>query len=443
MAIFHMSVKVGRRADGGAANHGRYIRRDARYGKFNEHHPIDSFHQNLPSWANSPDAFWVAADEYERKNGSAYREVEVALPEELSRGQNLELIKSWVAQEFPNQFCEIGLHWKSGNPHAHIQVCERLDDKTVARSESQYFKRANPKNPADGGCKKSTRFTCNHISKTGKSAKVYLKEMREARRGALRQIRENWAEAVNQNLARNGIDARIDSRSNSARGIVAPASVHVGKNAMGIVKRTGLLPDRVHETKEIEERRCHVTRRQTTKNPAEPKPGHNPAPVDRAGQATALRNPSIRNQAKPKAPTGFERIEDLAGRGDSFVDGVPNYFRRSAGAVRKVHQHGYKQPAYFLTSKTSPVAFGRSDGGISIPRPVELSDAQIESLLLEVSERGGAVEIVGADDFRARVARLADQFNISHNQQQRELQEDQQQQDEQQHNDNQKPEFKP
>ena len=42
----------------------------------------------MPAWAQSnPQAFWQAADAYERKNGTTYREMEIALPRELDADQ--------------------------------------------------------------------------------------------------------------------------------------------------------------------------------------------------------------------------------------------------------------------------------------------------------------------------------------------------------------------
>ncbi|MGK3295870.1 hypothetical protein ACSLNR_28170, partial [Escherichia coli] len=40
---------------------------------------------NMPEWArDNPSHFWQAADQFERANGSTYRELEIALPRELT-----------------------------------------------------------------------------------------------------------------------------------------------------------------------------------------------------------------------------------------------------------------------------------------------------------------------------------------------------------------------
>ncbi|MGK3295924.1 MobA/MobL family protein, partial [Escherichia coli] len=41
-----------------------------------------------PEWArDNPSHFWQAADQFERANGSTYRELEIALPRELTPEQ--------------------------------------------------------------------------------------------------------------------------------------------------------------------------------------------------------------------------------------------------------------------------------------------------------------------------------------------------------------------
>ncbi len=48
---------------------------------------------------DNPSHFWQAADQFERANGSTYRELEIALPRELTPEQRLELVQDFVRQE--------------------------------------------------------------------------------------------------------------------------------------------------------------------------------------------------------------------------------------------------------------------------------------------------------------------------------------------------------
>ncbi|PAP00301.1 MobA/MobL family protein, partial [Salmonella enterica] len=59
---------------------------------------------NMPSWAKKfPADLWKAADEFERKNGTAYREFEIALPRELTREHRIELVEDFVLMDLGNR----------------------------------------------------------------------------------------------------------------------------------------------------------------------------------------------------------------------------------------------------------------------------------------------------------------------------------------------------
>lgn len=84
MAIGRLSVKVGKK--GKASKHAQYIFRQGKYAKADGLEDLEFVgHGNMPAWAeHNPNFFWKMADEHERKNGSTYREHEIALPRELT-----------------------------------------------------------------------------------------------------------------------------------------------------------------------------------------------------------------------------------------------------------------------------------------------------------------------------------------------------------------------
>ena len=93
MATYHCSVKVGGRGRGAA--HAAYPSREGPYARREglEH----GEHGNLPAWAKAdPLAFWRAADAHERTNGAVYREIEVALPRELTPAQRRALMHEFI-----------------------------------------------------------------------------------------------------------------------------------------------------------------------------------------------------------------------------------------------------------------------------------------------------------------------------------------------------------
>ncbi|MDD1607531.1 MAG: MobA/MobL family protein, partial [Methylococcaceae bacterium] len=164
---------------------------------------------NMPAWAeHNPAEFWQAADEKERANGSTYRELEIALPRELTPKQRLELVQEFITQELGEKHAyQFAIHTpkaaleKGEQPHAHIMYSERMRDG-IERDPEQYFKRYNAKNPEKGGAKKFSG---------GKSANELKAELLEQR--------ERWATLQNSHLEKHGHNERVDHRSLKDQGI--------------------------------------------------------------------------------------------------------------------------------------------------------------------------------------------------------------------------------
>lgn len=217
MASFHISIKSGKR--GNAAEHAAYIARVGKHSKKGEKSDLVAVeHGNLPVWAkDSMQDFWRAADRYERLNGATYRELEVALPNELTSAQNLALVKDFVKSEIGDKPYQYAIHMPNaslGNvdqPHAHIMLSDRLPDG-IQRTPEQHFRRYNAKDPEKGGCKKDSG---GRDTATLKSEVV--------------RLREHWAELQNEHLEKNGKAARVDHRSHKDRGINAVPESHLGQ----------------------------------------------------------------------------------------------------------------------------------------------------------------------------------------------------------------------
>ena len=206
MAIARLSVKVGK--VGKAAAHAEYIDRDGRYEKQKLSDLEHAAYGNMPRWAEeNPNLFWQAADLYERKNGSTYREFEIALPRELSPAQRIELIQDFIDQEIGTKYpYQLAIHNPKAmdgleQPHAHLMFNERLQDG-IERDPEQYFKRYNSKVPEKGGAKKDN---------TGKDYKT--------RKDEIKDLRQRWEDMSNLHLERAGLDTRIDMRSYKDQGI--------------------------------------------------------------------------------------------------------------------------------------------------------------------------------------------------------------------------------
>ena len=216
MASYHLSVKVG--AKGKAAAHAEYIEREGEYKLKNKEKLEAVEHGNMPEWAqDNPNLFWQCADEFERKNGSTYREIEIALPRELTPQQRKELVQTFVEQELGEKHAYTwAIHTPKASieggeqPHAHIMYSERLQDG-IERSPDQFFKRYNSKNPERGGCQKSN---------TAKTA--------EQRKTELVELRERFADLQNAYLEEYGHADRVDHRSLADQGIERTPEKHLG-----------------------------------------------------------------------------------------------------------------------------------------------------------------------------------------------------------------------
>lgn len=212
MAIGRLSMKVGKA--GKAAPHAAYIARQGQYAdRLERGEKLEATEAgNMPAWAQSnPLAFWQAADAFERKNGTTYREMEIALPRELDAEQRAALVREFVRQEIGERHAyQWAIHVPTAadgqaQPHVHLMFSERQRDG-IERDPEQYFKRYNAKAPEKGGCRKGY----------GPSAGQTL--TRAERAAELKALRGRWETLCNAHLERAGVEQRIDMRSHAERG---------------------------------------------------------------------------------------------------------------------------------------------------------------------------------------------------------------------------------
>lgn len=216
MALARLSMKTGKA--GKAAPHAAYIAREAQYAHRLAHgeHLEAKGAGNLPAWALSePNRFWQAADRHERANGTTYREMEIALPRELTPAQRLALVRAFVEQELGARHAyQWAIHTPRAadggeQPHVHLMFSERQTDG-IARDPDQYFRRHNPRSPEKGGAKKGY----------GPYGGTYLSKPERA--AHLKGVRQRWETACNAALTQAGRAERIDMRSHAERGLEFP-----------------------------------------------------------------------------------------------------------------------------------------------------------------------------------------------------------------------------
>ena len=172
---------------------------------------------------------WNSVELYEKAgNAQLAREIDAALPIELSREEQIRLVREYCSSQFVSRgMCvDFAIHdTDSGNPHCHIMLTMRpLDERGAwaAKSKKEYDLDENGERIR----LPSGRYKTHKIDLTGWNDKDNTLLWRKA-----------WADYTNDFLERNGSPERIDHRSNAERGIDEIPTVHMGVAACQMEKK--------------------------------------------------------------------------------------------------------------------------------------------------------------------------------------------------------------
>ncbi|MGC1529655.1 MAG: MobQ family relaxase, partial [Bradyrhizobium sp.] len=218
MAIYHLHVKViGRKSGSSAVASAAY-----RSGSRLRDERLDSSHdfsakrgvvhsevmlpENAPQAWSDRERLWNDVEAFEvRKDAQLAREVEFALPRELTQARGIELARDFVRGEFVDRgmIADLNVHWDIGEdgmpkPHAHVML------------------------------------TMRQVSVNGDENGFGPKVREWNRTEMVERWRERWAELANERLAELDIDARIDHRSLEAQGIALEPQTQIGAPAKRI-----------------------------------------------------------------------------------------------------------------------------------------------------------------------------------------------------------------
>src|SRR5436190_5726050 len=231
MAIYHLHVKViGRKAGSSAVASAAYRSgsrlRDDRLDRSHDFskkrgvvHSEVLLPENAPEAWSDRERLWNNVEAFEiRKDAQLAREVEFALPRELTQAQGIELARDFVQSEFVDQgmIADLNVHWDVGedglaNPHAHVMLTMRAVDENG-----------------------------------------FGRKVREWNRTEMVQRwRERWTELANERLAELDIDARIDHRSFEAQGLAIEPQSQIGAPAKRIEGERIEAADRAEMHREI------------------------------------------------------------------------------------------------------------------------------------------------------------------------------------------------
>jgi Ti-type conjugative transfer relaxase TraA len=235
MAIYHLHVKViGRKSGSSAVASAAYRSgsrlRDERLSRSQDFsakrgvvHSEVMLPENAPETWSDRERLWNDVEGFEvRKDAQLAREVEFAIPREMTETQGIELARGFVRGEFVDRgmIADLNVHWDMAEdgmskPHAHVMLTMRAVDENGFGQKVRDWNRT---------------------------------EMVE-------RWRRRWAELANERLAELDIDVRIDHRSLEAQGIALEPQSQIGAPAKRIegrgIEGQGTEADRAEMHREI------------------------------------------------------------------------------------------------------------------------------------------------------------------------------------------------
>lgn len=254
MAIYHCTCKIISRGQGRSAVGAAAYRSGEKL--YNEYDGIEHDYtkkggvvyseimlcENAPKEYQDRQTLWNAVEQIEKSSKAQLaREYEVALPVELSREEQIKLVRDFAKENFvDNGMCvDFSIHDKEdGNPHAHIMLTTRpieQDNSWGVKQKKEYILDKNGQKQYD---KKKQTYKCKTVKTTNWDSKEFLQ-----------RSRESWAEKINQELEKKSLPQRIDHRSLKEQGVDRVPTIHEG-GARKLEKR-GIKTDRGKINREI------------------------------------------------------------------------------------------------------------------------------------------------------------------------------------------------
>jgi Ti-type conjugative transfer relaxase TraA len=238
MAIYHFSAKVISRAVGSSAVAAAAYRsadrlHDERLGRSHDFsnkagvvHSEVMLPDGAPEEWRDREKLWNDVEAAEiRKDAQLAREIEFAIPREMTQEQGIELARDFVRNEFVERgmVVDLNVHWDIGadglaRPHAHVMLTMR-------------------------------EIRIGDDGSAGFGAKVRDWNRTEL----LTHWREAWADHVNNRLVALDIDARVDHRTLEAQGIELEPQHKIGPAASRMVEQ-GLEVERAEDHLDIARR---------------------------------------------------------------------------------------------------------------------------------------------------------------------------------------------
>ncbi|EJB01311.1 Ti-type conjugative transfer relaxase TraA [Rhizobium leguminosarum bv. trifolii WSM597] len=190
----------------------------------------------IPAWlrsaisgqsvARASEVLWNAVDAFEKRaDAQLARELIIALPEELTRAENIALVRDFVRDNLTSNgmVADWVYHDKEGNPHIHLMMTLR------------------PLTEEGFGPKKVPV-----LSEEGKPLRVVTPDRPNGKivyrvwagdKETMKAWKIAWAETANRHLALAGHEVRLDGRSYAEQGLDGIAQKHLGPEKAALARK--------------------------------------------------------------------------------------------------------------------------------------------------------------------------------------------------------------
>lgn len=195
-----------------------------------------SLPEDIPAWlrsaiegktvAEASEVLWNAVDAFEtRVDAQLARELIIALPEELTRAENIGLVQEFVQDNLTSKgmIADWVYHDKGGNPHIHLMTALR------PLTEEGFGPKYVPVRRPDGKPLrevKSNRHNGDIVYTCWAGNRETMKAWKIA-----------WAQTASRYLALAGRDIRLDGRSRAEQGLEGIAQRHLGPGKSAMMRK--------------------------------------------------------------------------------------------------------------------------------------------------------------------------------------------------------------
>lgn len=270
MAIYHLSIKHMSRSDGKSAVASSAYRageklEDKETGKTHDYTRKNGVVHNevmLPNHApkeyQNREVLWNEVQKVEKqRNARLAREIEVGLPREMSREQQIQCVRDYVQNNFAKEgMCaDFAIHDRGdGNPHAHIMLTTRgIKENGKWDSKERKVLKLDENGERIPVIDKETGL--QKIRDRGKKGIEYVWERETVKannwndKSKIEEWRKAWAEECNKYLSQ---EWKIDHRSYARQGIDQAPTIHEGHKARKM-EQEGVISDRCEINRQIKE----------------------------------------------------------------------------------------------------------------------------------------------------------------------------------------------